>query len=243
MPTPHGRGLLCLPVRRTLPTLYTESRTALIAFSPAVQSCLRTAQPSPRGYASWSATVGNSSKNPQQRRAIHSSDRRTNTLTEHPEHPGLNPMEPARAPLALLPLSMILRSLATTIVSSSPILLPPSLRIMAALAHSTNPLFNPDRNPILRYALKNSFYAQFCAGENALEVRRTVAKLKNIGFTGVILGYAKEVVLNNEQAADLTASKAGVETSEGIENEIMPWAAGTMETVRLAEAGDYVALK
>ncbi|PNY24256.1 proline dehydrogenase, mitochondrial [Tolypocladium capitatum] len=179
-----------------------------------------------------------------QRRGIHSSEKKSSTTTEYPGAVPPPPnMEPGRAPLSLLPLSMILRSLGTTVVSSSPLLLPPSLRIMAALAHSTNPLLNPDRNPLLRYVLKKSFYAQFCAGENAPEVRGTIARLKGIGFTGVILGYAKEVVLTDKQADQLEACKLGEETQQSIDSEIVPWAEGTMETVRLAEPGDFVALK
>lgn len=147
------------------------------------------------------------------------------------------------APLSVLPLSMIIRSLATTTVSSSPLLLPPSLRIMAALAHTANPLLNPDRNPLLRYLLKKSFYAQFCAGEQSTEVRATISRLKGIGFTGVILGYAKEVVLSESQTQDLAHGKLGDETQECIDTEIIPWAEGTLQTVRLAEPGDFVALK
>lgn len=114
---------------------------------------------------------------------------------------------------------------------------------MDALAHSKSPLFNPDKNPVLRYALKNSFYAQFCAGENAAEVRNTVAKLKNIGFTGVILGYAKEVVLEKKEDADTAIGEESEEAQDAIENEVKPWAAGSLETVRLADEGDYVAIK
>ncbi|KYK57966.1 proline oxidase PrnD [Drechmeria coniospora] len=184
----------------------------------------------------------------QQRRAIHSSDKKASTVTEYPGAGGALPpvqpnLEPSRAPLSVLPLSMILRSLATTVVSSSPVLLPPSLRIMVALAHSTSPLLNPDRNPLLRFFLKKSFYAQFCAGENGVEVGDTIRRLKDIGFTGVILGYAKEVVLTDEQAGRLDGAKPGEETRSVIDNEIVPWAEGTLETVRLAEKGDFVALK
>lgn len=145
-------------------------------------------------------------------------------------------------PLAVLPLSMILRSLATNTVSSSPVLLPPSLRIMAALAHTTNPFLSPDKNPLLRWFLKRTFYAQFCAGENAIEVQRTIQNLRGIGFTGVILAYAKEVVLSKEQLS-ATSGTEGQETEECVRNEIAPWAEGTMETVRLATEGDYVGLK
>jgi hypothetical protein len=91
--------------------------------------------------------------------------------------------------------------------------------------------------------MKKTFYAQYCAGENAVEVRHTVESLKRIGFSGVILGYAREVVLTPEQTADLASCGEGATAEECIKNEINPWAAGTLETVRLAARGDYVALK
>ncbi|KAI0599041.1 proline oxidase-like protein [Biscogniauxia sp. FL1348] len=114
---------------------------------------------------------------------------------------------------------------------------------MSLLAHSENALVNPDKNPLLRWFMKKTFYAQFCAGENAVEVRRTVDGLKQIGFTGVILGYAKEVVLNKSQERDLSGCEEGAEAEECIRNEITPWANGTLETVRMAQPGDFVALK
>ncbi|KAM7202230.1 FAD-linked oxidoreductase-like protein [Rhypophila sp. PSN 637] len=148
------------------------------------------------------------------------------------------------APLSVLPLTNILRSLMTTTVSSSPILLPPSLTVMSLLAHTNNPLLNPDRNPLLRYALKKTFYAQFCAGENATEVKQTVAELKTIGFSGVILGYAKEVVMTNKDQAAASLEPNSTPSEEStIQNEIEPWAKGTIETVKLASKGDFVALK
>lgn len=115
---------------------------------------------------------------------------------------------------------------------------------MNLLAHTTNPLLNPDNNPILRRIIKSTFYTQFCAGENAPEVRATMAKLKGLGFSGVILGYAREVVLTEAQTKDL--ANFGLEGSHveaAIKNEVVPWAKGTLETVRLASEGDYVALK
>lgn len=138
---------------------------------------------------------------------------------------------------------MVLRNLATTSISSSPILLPPSLAIMNVLAHSNQAVLNPDKNPLLRWLLKKTFYAQFCAGENAAEVRRTIDGLKKIGFTGVILGYAREIVLNEAQTHNLSACDEGPVAEECVRNEIGPWAAGTLETVRLASPGDFVALK
>ncbi|KAL2876331.1 proline dehydrogenase [Colletotrichum sp. CLE4] len=137
---------------------------------------------------------------------------------------------------------MIIRSLLTTTISSSHILLLPSLWLMSVLAYTTNPLLNPDKNPLLRFFLKNTFYAQFCAGENSVEVGRTIKGLKDIGFSGVILGYAKEVVLTDAQK-ELGVCSKGKMAEEYIRNEIIPWAKGTLETVQLAESGDFVALK
>ncbi|KAH6695466.1 proline dehydrogenase [Plectosphaerella plurivora] len=162
-----------------------------------------------------------------------------------PSIPPLPPAAPqtADAPLAVLPLHMILRSLLTTTVSSSPVLLPPSLAIMSLLANTTLAPLNPDHNPALRWFMKKTFYAQFCAGETPDEVAETIARLKAIGFTGVILGYAKEVVLTEEQTRELASCGDGEEAEACIRDEITPWARGTKETVDLASPGDFVALK
>jgi proline dehydrogenase len=116
---------------------------------------------------------------------------------------------------------------------------------MSRLAHSTSPLLSPDTNLFLRYFLKRTFYRQFCAGENPLEVKHTADSLKSIGFKGVILGYAKEVVMDETQTASLSScSDTNSETAEAcIRNEIIPWANGTLETVRMTAPGDFVALK
>lgn len=114
---------------------------------------------------------------------------------------------------------------------------------MSVLANSTNALLNPDGNPLLKAILKKTFYAQYCAGENAQEVRRTVDRLKGIGFSGVILGYAREVVLTEKQTRDLAACAEGQAAEDCVRNEVIPWATGTMETVRLAQPGDFVAIK
>ncbi|RDW76042.1 FAD-linked oxidoreductase [Coleophoma crateriformis] len=154
--------------------------------------------------------------------------------------------EPAMSkssPLSILPLSCVVRSLATTSISSSPVLLGPSLAIMNVLAHTQSPILSPDSNPVLRWFLKKTFYKQFCAGENAAEVKATIDGLKGIGFKGVILGYAKEVVLTDAQKANLASCGQGDAAEKCIQEEIIPWAQGTLETVRLAEPGDFVALK
>ncbi|TGJ84356.1 hypothetical protein E0Z10_g4425 [Xylaria hypoxylon] len=114
---------------------------------------------------------------------------------------------------------------------------------MSTLAHSNHSLLNPDKNPFLRWFLKKTFYAQFCAGENAVEISRTINGLKGLGFNGVILGYAREVVLTDAQTRDLSSCGEGPTVEECIRTEIIPWAAGTKETLQLTEPGDFVSVK
>ncbi|QSZ36368.1 hypothetical protein DSL72_006244 [Monilinia vaccinii-corymbosi] len=141
---------------------------------------------------------------------------------------------PKISPLSILPLSAVIRSLAINTISSSPLLLAPSLKIMTILAHSHNPILSPDRNPILRFLLKNTFYKQFCAGETHAEVQRTIRGIKDLGFQGVFLCYAREVE---------KSPGASVDVEKCLRDEVLPWAEGTLATVRLAEPGDFVCIK
>jgi proline dehydrogenase len=163
----------------------------------------------------------------------------SDTEKTEPRPPRPN-MRSVPTPLAVLPLAAIVRSLLVTSISSSKLMLPPSLWAMSALAHTKSPLLSPDHNPLLRALIKRTFYAQFCAGESRQEVRRTISALKDVGFTGVVLGYAKEVVLDETGVADLAAAR---EDAGCVDTQVRPWAEGTMETVVLAQPGDFVALK
>lgn len=143
-----------------------------------------------------------------------------------------------KPPLSILPFGTLLRSYLITTLSSSPLILNSSMQILSTLARSRSALLSPDRNPVLRYILKKTFYAQFCAGETAIEVRQVIKEIKSIGFSGVILGHAREVVLKKGQTVgegDLT-----VESSVA---DVDKWRQGTLETLRMMEEGDEVALK
>ncbi|KAJ6788826.1 hypothetical protein PWT90_05929 [Aphanocladium album] len=132
---------------------------------------------------------------------------------------------------------MILRSLATSTVSSSPKLLAISLPVLRFLAYSNSRMFNPDHNPLLRYVLNKSLYEQFCAGQDANEVAETVARVKDIGFTGAILAYARE------SPTEIPKDKLQDEPEEKANKDISEWLENSLQTVRLARAGDFVALK
>ena len=149
---------------------------------------------------------------------------------------------PASA-MSCLPLSSLLRSYFITAISSKPYLVRPSIAVLSFLAHSKSPLLNPDTSPLLKAILKRTFYAQFCAGEAPPEVRSTIDGLKQMGYKGVILGHAKEVVMTKVDAEALDASKDCQEQEDCNAREISQWKENTIATIDLAQKEDFVALK
>ncbi|KAF9639244.1 proline oxidase [Lasiodiplodia theobromae] len=140
---------------------------------------------------------------------------------------------------------MLLRSVCINAVSSKPLLLTPSLSILSALCKPRrSSLLNVDRNPLFHAILKGTFYKQFCAGESGAEVTRTMRRLREIGFRGTILTYAKETVFdhrtNTQHGLGVAAKEEG--KTKTCEN-IAAWREGTLKTVDLLEEGDQLALK
>ncbi|KAJ9662789.1 proline dehydrogenase [Neophaeococcomyces mojaviensis] len=114
---------------------------------------------------------------------------------------------------------------------------------MKFLANSKSQLFNPDHNRILHAILKRAFYVQFCAGETPAEVRRTINSLKTMGYKGVILGHAREVVLSKEEEKALDSSLDGAAQEQRNQKEIAQWRDDTLATIKLTQQDDFVALK
>ena len=162
----------------------------------------------------------------------------------HASTPAVTPTLPTISrtpqPLSLLPLPVLLRSYALTALSSYPLLLSPSLRLLSIGAHSSSAPLNPDRNPLLHYLLKKTFYAQYCAGETRTEVQKTVKTLKNMGYRGVILAYGKEIVLAKGEKVDISSTQSADPTAD---KDVQSWKEGTLETVQMAEEGDMIGLK
>jgi proline dehydrogenase len=160
---------------------------------------------------------------------------------------GVSEKRPISSHLAILPLSTVIRSLSVTTISSSPVLLGPSLTMLSSLTKSKSAFLDPDRNGILKHVLEKTLYAQFCAGETPEAVQRTVQDLKSMGYSGVILGYAKEAVMAEDEAIAIgTQSDEEYNSNETrIKNtqEILMWKEGTLKTVDMAMDGDFVALK
>lgn len=139
------------------------------------------------------------------------------------------------SPLAKMPLSTVLRSLLILSVSSSTLLLKPCIYTLSMLANPKTPLLDVAKNPLLNMLVKQTIYKQFNAGENKREVQRSIQEIKQLGYRGVLLGYAKEVLVGESHAdpADLKAAR----------EEIQMWLDGTLQTVDMAHEGDFVALK
>jgi hypothetical protein len=113
-------------------------------------------------------------------------------------------------------------------------------------------LFDVDRNPILHGILKKTFYEQFCAGENGAECRSTIREMKDMGFRGMILTYAAETVFdhstqaqNGQRVTALTSEKGDVSINAPVYQcpSIEAWREGTVQTIYMTEAEDYLAVK
>ena len=176
-----------------------------------------------------------------QRRHVHNSRQQQSSaplvsihaepILPHDVSPVKCEMPPKDLPLAILPMSSLLRSYMITSMSSSPVLLGASVSVLRRMAASKSIVFSSERNPLLRWLLKRTFYAQFCAGENCREVQKTIDRVKSMGFTGVILEFALEVLDGQTASASKTV------------REIEVWRKGMLETVGMATSGDFVALK
>lgn len=171
-----------------------------------------------------------------QRRLQSTSNHIRNVLPDAP--PALRKPSPSSAPLAIMPTPALLRSLLFTSVMSSP-LLGPSLALMKWLVESKSALLSPARNPLVNYLLRISIYNHFCAGTNETEVRRTVSDMKQLGFTGVILGYGREVVVD-ESSATAEGDESRQAAYEGAVEE---WKQGNLRTLKMIGSGDYLGIK
>jgi hypothetical protein len=155
----------------------------------------------------------------------------------------------ARHPLSIMPTNMLLRSLFIATVSSNKFLLLPSLRLLSFFSKPDRSfLFNVDRNPVLKAVLKRTLYNQFCAGETESETKACVQQLKDLGFKGVILTYAKETVFDTKTKTSdhlSSTSKKYHEMQAAVTNDtdIESWRVGTLKTADLISEGDILAIK
>jgi hypothetical protein len=127
-----------------------------------------------------------------------------------------------------------------TYILSSPRIVSLSVPILNRISRSKSWFLNPDRNPLLHITVRRLFYDHFCAGENEREVKSTIATMKKMGFEGVILGYAKETVVDKNTSAE-EAAKGG--EAEILAKVVEEWKDGTLKTLSMLGKGDFLAIK
>lgn len=82
---------------------------------------------------------------------------------------------------------------------------------------------------MLRFLLRETFYKQFCAGENKAQIQQCTEQLRGLGYSGVVLEYALEV-LGDPKDSD---------TVEDVE----VWRKSMLQSVDVLGSGDMVGLK
>ncbi|ODM17081.1 hypothetical protein SI65_07480 [Aspergillus cristatus] len=136
-----------------------------------------------------------------------------------------------------MPTGPLLRSLLFTSIMSSP-LLNPCLSMLTRVVNSTSPLLDPSQNPLMNHLLRTTIYNHFCAGENEHSVQQTVHGMKTLGFKGVIMGYAKETVVKENESTTSSTSQ-----EEASLRSVEEWKRGNLRTLGMIGAGDYLAVK
>jgi len=155
--------------------------------------------------------------------------------------------------LSALPLRMLLRSLVIATISSRKYLLIPSLSVLSFLSKPGRGfLLNVDKNPLIHALLKRTFYDQFCAGETEGEAKATCRHIKDLGFRGVLLTFAKETVFDHRTLTEHSVGEAALVTKEtgapldpkvAQDADIETWRHGTLQTIDLLGETDYLAVK
>lgn len=112
---------------------------------------------------------------------------------------------------------------------------------MDRMARGDSWFLNPARNPVVHLLVRKLFYDHFCAGENEEEVKGTIATIKEMGYEGVILGYAKETLVDKNSSAG-EASQAGG-GGEVLAKAVEEWKVGTLKTLEMLGKGDFLAVK
>lgn len=147
-----------------------------------------------------------------------------------------------KSPMSRMPTKTLIRSLVLTSLMGKEWLLRPSLAALDTICRSKNRVCNADKNPILNQLMRWALYNHFAAGASAAEVARSAKELKDMGYQGIILGYAKEVVLANPTD---TAHSATIENgySPAEYRMVEEWKQGTLQTLEMIGPGDFLAVK
>ncbi|OAA69592.1 Proline oxidase [Cordyceps fumosorosea ARSEF 2679] len=166
----------------------------------------------------------------------------TGTTTAGPStSPSPSIPAPTRTALSRLPWLTLLRSAVLTTMMCSPTLLKPSILTLGLITHPKTPLFNPETNPLLNRLVRHAVYDQFCAGTNEAEVAKSVRDFKALGYQGVILTFAKEIVLSEEERAHAAANPGRY--TQAHHDLVTSWRDSSLASLRMLQPGDVLAMK
>jgi hypothetical protein len=149
-------------------------------------------------------------------------------------------MTGSRPALSVMPTRLLLRTLLATSILSSPRLLNTCLPLMTRIANSKSMILNPDKNSFMRGLMRILFYNHFCAGSSDSEVKKTVSTMKEMGFKGVILGYAREVFVDPAATPEEAALSRSATSPE---NAVDQWREGNLRSLPMIGSGDFLAVK
>ncbi|KAI1441972.1 proline dehydrogenase [Annulohypoxylon stygium] len=138
-------------------------------------------------------------------------------------------------PLRWLPNAALIRTVFLGHLFASPVLSHLGMKVLDKLADSRHPFLDPDRNKLLNRVLRPLIYNHFCAGIDPLEIRKTIASIKRVGYTGVILNYAREII-----ADELSEPGSDVDI---LARQIQHWLDGNLKTLSMLDRGDYIGIK
>lgn len=110
---------------------------------------------------------------------------------------------------------------------------------MQKAASSKSPLFDADRNPLLRLLFYPLIYKQFCAGRNQSEVRETMDSIKRMGYSGIILGHTREITVDD----DYSTQSHEQANEASIRENIRIWRDCNLDTLENVGKGDYIGIK
>lgn len=140
--------------------------------------------------------------------------------------------------LERLPASSLTRNLMLGTMFTSPLLFKVGMAVLEKIANSESRLLNPDANPVLRALVKPVVYDQFCAGTNQKEIYKTRDEIRDMGYSGVILCYGREIQVSNGNEMKSTGKPIS-----DMSQDIIWWRDGNLKTLNMVGGGDWLGMK
>lgn len=91
----------------------------------------------------------------------------------------------------------------------------------------------------MKILIKPTVYDHFCAGVDEKEVRQTSTAIRQLGFSGISLCFAREIQLGEDKSM-LGYDQASADLAE---EEVKQWRDGLLQTLQMTRSGDWMAIK